>query len=140
MCFMYAVTWFLEKILWYFKSDSEHLLKLTRSEGFLAVNFKLPYKKKLFYFVVSVTYPEFFLGRPVHTSNPWRLHHGWCRACTFSKLVPRNNQKMHSLALSVRRFLCKMFFKLRKFTLQNTLRPGYAPECSIFLWKLVAWC
>ena len=26
-----------------------------------------------------------FLDRPIHKSNPWKHHHGWCQVGTFSK-------------------------------------------------------
>ena len=66
-----------------------------------------------------------FLGRLVHTSSPWRHHHGWSQAGTFSKFVPPNALKIHFLALSVLKFLCKTFPKLLKFTLWNTLPLGW---------------
>ena len=40
-----------------------------------------------------------FLGRPIHTLNPWRCHHGWCRAEKFSKFVLPDTLKMHSLKI-----------------------------------------
>ena len=46
---------------------------------------------------------------------------GWCQAGKFSKFVPPDTLKIHSLALSVLRFLCKAFSKLLKLTLQKTL-------------------
>ena len=65
-----------------------------------------------------------FLGITVHTSNPERCHHGWRQAEEFLNFVPPDTPKMHSLALSVLRFLCKTFSKLLKFTLQKTLFLG----------------
>ena len=43
MCFIYAGTWFRNDLKVTSKKDSEHLLKVTRSEGFLAVDSKLSY-------------------------------------------------------------------------------------------------
>ena len=65
-----------------------------------------------------------FLGRLEHTLNPWQLHHVLHQAEKF-KFVTPNALKMHSLALSVLRFLCKTFSKLIKFTLRNTLLCGW---------------
>ena len=62
-----------------------------------------------------------FLGRPLHTLNPQRRHHGWCQPGKFSKFVPQRALKMHSQGLSVLRFFCKTLSKLLKFTLRNTL-------------------
>ena len=45
-----------------------------------------------------------FLGRPVHTSNPWSCPHGWCRLGKFSEYVPPDVQKTHSLVLPSLRF------------------------------------
>ena len=59
-------------------------------------------------------------GNLVHTLNPWR-HHGWHRAVNFSKVVLPDALKMHSLALCVLRFLCKLFSKSYKFTLRESL-------------------
>ena len=63
-----------------------------------------------------------FLGRPVHMSKLRRRRHGLHRTENFSKFVPPDALKVHSRALSVLRFLCKIFSKLLQFTLQNTLR------------------
>ena len=49
------------------------------------------------------------LGRPIHTSNPRRGHHDWHQEGNFSKFVPPDAQKMHSLTLSVLRFFVKPF-------------------------------
>ena len=65
----------------------------------------------------SVMYPEFFLGRPVHTLNPQRCHNGWPWSKKISKFVSKDIPKMHSQALSVLKFLSKTFFKLLKLTL-----------------------
>ena len=78
----------------------------------------------------SVTRPEFFLGRPVHISDPRRCRHGWRRAEKFSKFVPPNTLKMHSLALSVLRFLCKTFPKSLKLSLRKTLFRGWFSKIS----------
>ena len=66
-----------------------------------------------------------FLGRLVHISKPRRRHHGWRKAEKFSKCVPPDTLKMHSLALSVLRFLCKTFSKLLKVTLRKALFCGW---------------
>ena len=69
-----------------------------------------------------------FLGIPVYKSNRRRCHHVWCQLGKFSKFVPLDALKMHSLApslaLYVLRFLCKTFSKLGKFTLRNTPPRG----------------
>ena len=75
--------------------------------------------------MASVTHSEFFLDRPVHISNPRSCHHGWQRAVKVSKFVPPDALNMHYVALSVFRFLCKTFFKLLTFTLQNNLLRGW---------------
>ena len=49
------------------------------------------------------------LDRPVDTSNTRRHHYDWQRVEKFSKFVPPDTLKMHSLAHSVLRFLCKRF-------------------------------
>ena len=59
------------------------------------------------------------LGRLVHTLNQKEHYNGCHWVVKFSKFVPPNALKMHSLALSVNRFFCKIFSKLLKFTLQN---------------------
>ena len=74
--------------------------------------------------IKTVTYPEFFGGQTVHTSNPRPRHHGWRYVVKFSKCVSPDALNMHYPALSVLRFLCKTFSKLLKFTLQNTLLSG----------------
>ena len=51
-----------------------------------------------------VTYSEFFFCRPVHILNQKRCHHGWWQVEKFSKFVPPDTLKMHSLALPVLRF------------------------------------
>ena len=53
------------------------------------------------------------LGRPVHRSNP--------QLQKYLKFAPPDSPKMHSLVLPVFSFLCKIFSKLLKFTLQDTL-------------------
>ena len=74
-----------------------------------------------------VTYPRIqwriqsFLGRPVYRPNSRKRNHGWRWKEKFSKFVPPDALKMHSLVLSVLRFPCKTFSKLPKFTLRNTL-------------------
>ena len=50
-----------------------------------------------------------FFGRPVHTPNPRRRHHGWHQAEKFPKFVPPTTLKIHSLALSVLRFFCQNY-------------------------------
>ena len=71
-----------------------------------------------------------FLDRLVHISDPRRCHHGWRRAEKFSKFVPPNTLKMHSLALSVLRFLCKTFPKSLKLSLRKTLFRGWFSKIS----------
>ena len=66
-----------------------------------------------------------FLGRPVHTSNARSRQDGWRWAECFSKLVPPETLKKHSLALSTLKFLCKTFPKLLKLSLQKTLFRGW---------------
>ena len=75
--------------------------------------------------LTSVTNLEFFGGRPVHTSNPQKTEPWLALNRYIFKIVPQNALKMHSLALPVLRFLCKTFFKLLKFTLQNTIPSLY---------------
>ena len=53
-----------------------------------------------------------------------RCEHVWRRVEKFSKFVPSDTLKMHSLALSVLRFLCKTFSKLSKLLLRKTLFRG----------------
>ena len=72
------------------------------------------------------------LGRPVHTLNTGRHHHGWHRADKFSKFVPPDTLKKHSLAHSVLRILCKRFSKLLKLTLQKTLFRGWFIKIHVF--------
>ena len=72
------------------------------------------------------------LGRSVHTSNTRRGHHGWRRAEKFSKFVPPDTLKMHSLAHSVLRFICKRFSKILKLTLQKTIFRGWFIKIHIF--------
>ena len=67
--------------------------------------------------MLSVTYPEVFMGRPVCTSNP-------------RKYLPPDAIKMYSLALPVLRFLCKTFCKLPKFTLRNILLRAWFSKNS----------
>ena len=55
------------------------------------------------------------------------------REATFSKFVPADALKMYSLTLPVLKFLCKLFFKLLKFTLQNSL--PHLMTCSRFVKK-----
>ena len=62
-----------------------------------------------------------FLGRMEHTLNPWRCNHGWHLAEKCSKFVPPDTLKIHSLPLSVLRFLCKTFSILLKLSLWKTL-------------------
>ena len=71
--------------------------------------------------ITSIDVSRVFLSRPVHTSNPRRQYHGWRQTGKFSKFVPPNALKMHSLALSVLRFLCKPFSKLLKLALRKAL-------------------
>ena len=71
-------------------------------------------------FAHIVMYPEFFLGIPVHTSNPRGRDYGWLLAAKFSKCLPLNALNMNSAALSELRFPCKTFPKLLKFLLGNT--------------------
>ena len=66
-----------------------------------------------------------FLGRMVHTLNPWRCNHGWHLAEKCSKFVPPDTLKIHSLPLSVLRFLCKTFSILLKLSLWKTLFCGW---------------
>ena len=61
------------------------------------------------------------LGRPGHTLNSLRCHHGQNQADKFSKFMPPDTLKMHFLALSVLSFPCKIFSKLPKLLLQKTL-------------------
>ena len=78
-----------------------------------------------------------FLGRPVHTSNPRRWHHGWRRVEKFSKFVPPETVKIRSLALSFLRFLCKSFFKLLKLSLRKKIKIFKQKICmAISLWGL----
>ena len=66
-------------------------------------------------FKYAVTYvSRVFLGRPVHTSNRCKRHHGWHRAEKYLKFVSLDTLKMHSLALSFLRFLC-LFLKFCLF-------------------------
>ena len=58
----------------------------------------------------------------------------------FKICVPPEVLKMHSLALSVLRFLCKSFSKLLKFTLRSTLLWGqfmFNTHYSYSLWKVI---
>ena len=61
-------------------------------------------------------YPEVFLTDRYTTQPmkalPWLAPSG--------EFVPPDNLKMHSLAMSVLRFLCKTIFKLLKLSLQNS--------------------
>ena len=71
---------------------------------------------------LSVTYPQPFWA-------DWYIHLTYEGASMvgaehFLKFVPPDALKMHSLALSVLRFLCKTFSKLLKFTLSNTPLHG----------------
>ena len=88
-------------------------------------------------------YPEFFRGRPIHTSNSQKGHHGWRWAGKFLKFVPSDALKMHSLALYVLKFVCKAFSKLLKFTLWYTrgcgwiLKKSYIQIINLYEHKLV---
>ena len=62
-------------------------------------------------------YPE-FLGQ-AGTSSKLMKGPPWLWVVLFSKFVPLDAPKMDFLALSVLRFLCKIFSKLFKFTLRN---------------------
>ena len=62
-----------------------------------------------------VAYPEFLLA-------DWYIHQmyeGATMVRTFSKFVPPDALKMHSLTLSVIRFLCKLFSKLFFFLVDD---------------------
>ena len=58
---------------------------------------------------VSSDVSRVFLGRTVHASNPPRRHHVCHWAEKFSKFVPPDTLKMHSLALPVLDFFLKHF-------------------------------
>ena len=52
------------------------------------------------------------------------------------KYLPPDTLKIHSLALTVLRFLCKTFCKLGKFTLWNTLLHGWFSKISYIQIKI----
>ena len=58
-----------------------------------------------------------FFGHKGTHIEPTKWHWGK----KFSKFVPPDTLKIHSLTLSVLRFLCKTFPKLRKLTLRKTI-------------------
>ena len=82
-------------------------------------------------YVLSVTYPEFFWGRPVHTWNspPWLAPR-----VKFSKVAPL---KMHSLPLSVLRFHWKWFSKLFFFLVEWFLKNSYIHTQKLYGYKPV---
>ena len=72
---------------------------------------------------LNIDVSKLFFGRLSHKSNPRRCHLCWRRADKFLKFVTADAVKMHSLALSVLRVICKTFFTF--FTLRNTLLRGW---------------
>ena len=84
-----------------------------------------------------------FLGRPIYTSNVERRRQGWRQADKCLKIVPPHTLKVHSLPVSVLRFLCKTFSKLRKLTLRKIcfcgwfLKTLYIQIKNLYAYKLV---
>ena len=79
------------------------------------------------------------LSRGVHTSNPQRRHHSWCRVETF---VLSDALKMHSLALCVVRFLSKLFSKLFILLMDDFQRIHIFINkicMAINLWSALRW-
>ena len=88
-----------------------------------------------------MTYPEFFwVDWYTH-----RTHEGatfWQQVEKFSNSVPPDTLKMHSLALSVLRFLCKTFSLLLMLTLRKTLvddckKNSYIQIKNLYSYKTV---
>ena len=69
-------------------------------------------------------------------THQYRKAPPWHRADKFSKFVPLDTLKKHSLAHSVLRILCKRFSKLLKLTLQKTLFRGWFIKIHIFKEKV----
>ena len=101
------------------------------------------------YYVCSYYYAYYvsdlsrvFWGK-MGTLNLQRRQHGQGRAQKFSKYVPADTLKMHSLALSVLTFLCKTFSTSIKLSLRKTLFRGsffkksYIQIKNLYDYKLV---
>ena len=84
-----------------------------------------------------------FLGRPVHTLNPWRHHHDWSWAGKFSKFVPPDALNVHYLVLSVLRFFVKAFPNYLSlhwktvFFRDDLLKDSYIQMKNCYGYKLV---
>ena len=70
----------------------------------------------------TVTYPEFLWADWYIYQSHKSVTMVGAKQKKCQKFVPPNALKMHYLALFVLRFLCKIFSKLLKFALRNTLR------------------
>ena len=75
-----------------------------------------------------------FLGRLVHTLNPWRHHYGWDANRYISKTVPPNALKMHSLTF----FLVDYFEKIHIFINKICMAINLRELQSDLSWKDVA--
>ena len=96
-----------------------------------------------YYYVYYVSdLSRVFWGK-MGTLNLQRRPHGQGRAQKFSKYVPADTLKMHSLALSVLTFLCKTFSTSIKLSLRKTLFRGsffkksYIQIKNLYDYKLV---
>ena len=112
------------------------LLQQNKNSKDISVAFKLSEMGKwkwrtVFVKAYSSDISRVFLGRPIHTLNPWRHHHGWCWAGILFQ---------HCASKC---FLCKTFSKLCKFRLQNALPCGwflknsYIHKQNLYVYKLV---
>ena len=105
------------------------LLQQNKNSKDISVAFKLSEMGKwkwrtVFVKAYSSDISRVFLGRPIHTLNPWRHHHGWCWAGILFQ---------HCASKC---FLCKTFSKLCKFRLQNALPCGWFLKNSLFINKI----